>query len=408
MLRWLVLLRWLAAGGQLIALTAAGLLNVDLPWRRLGLIIAVTVLTNIGLMLMLRRGSAGAGRSGSWLSAGVILLDVGLLTSLLWYTGGKSNPFVLLFVLHVALAASTLSLRWTWLIIGVVSLCYTLLALLEPSNAVDLEGLPGVPLPVGEAVALLLVLVLVGYFVNRVVSALGERDEQLRLVRERAQVGERLAALTTLAAGAAHELGTPLATIAVVSKEMELAAKRLGDADLADDAALVRQQVDRCRGILEHLRGDVAGRGTDEPGTSDPSRVVAGVREALAADRRERLDVVEAQTPEAKVPARALHQAVELLVNNAFDADDGTGRVEVRLEAVGGNVTIVVADEGPGMDEETCRRATEPFFTTKDPGRGMGLGLFLVRLVAEHNGGTFTLDSDLGVGTTATLVVPVA
>ena len=193
---------------------------------------------------------------------------------------------------------------------------------------------------------------------------------------------------------------------------MELAARKLDAADehgLADDAALVRQQVDRCRDILEHLRGDVAGRGTDEPGRCDPRAAVARLRAGLRPDRAWRFDtVLRGPLPCCCAPPRATERALGLLVNNAFDASPPTGRVTLTADDGGGAVRFAVADAGAGMDPDTLRRATEPFFTTKDPGRGMGLGLFLVRLVAERNGGELSLESSAGHGTTATLALPAA
>ena len=228
-------------------------------------------------------------------------------------------------------------------------------------------------------------------------------------------MNERLAALTTLAAGAAHELGTPLGTIAVVAHEMQIAAQRAdGDgtmADFAEDARLVRQQVDRCREILEHLRGDVAGRTTDEAGDCDAGEVAAHVRDSLRPDRAGRVDLCVADhLPRPASPPRATEQAVRLLVNNAFDAspDGGRVRLDVSTPDLGRSVEFAVIDAGTGMDRETLRRATEPFFTTKQPGRGMGLGLFLVRLVAERHGGDLSIHSTPGRGTTATLRLPTA
>ena len=310
-----------------------------------------------------------------------------------------------------------LGTRWTWAIVGVVALCYATINVVHDPLSPGGRPVPTGVLTTGRAAALLLVVVLIAYFVGRVVAALGSREAELARAREQAQVSERLAALTTLAAGAAHELGTPLGTIAVVSKEMEHAARQAEAQDVAEDAALVRRQVDRCRDILERLRGDVAGRTTDEPGVCNPADAAEDVRRQLRPDRRDRLDLrMSGDLPAAvAAPSRAVGQAMGLLVNNAFDAAEEAGvagernRVTLEVRRVADNrVGFTVIDRGPGMEEDTLRRAAEPFFTTKDPGRGMGLGLFLVRLVAERNGGSFAIDSRPGVGTTATLELPAA
>ena len=403
-LSWLVRLRWLAVVGQIVAIGfAVWGLGLDYPVPALAATLAITLLTNAAAAAYLwssRAVPAGA-------APAVLLLDVALLTALLYLTGGTENPFAILYAVHVAMAAVVLPPVWAWATVAVVCGCYGLLSLTRRPFLPGGERVADWASVLGRATALLLVVGLIAYFIGRIRQGLRRREEELARVRERAQANERLAAVTSLAAGAAHELGTPLATIAVVAKEMELAARKLdGAVDLADDAALVRQQVDRCRAILEHLRGDVAGRTTDEPGTSDPARVAANVQASLAPDRGARLDVrVEDALPPVAAPPRATEQAVQLLVNNAFDAT-ASGRVVLDVAATDGGVALTVRDRGEGMDPDTLRRATDPFFTTKDPGRGMGLGLFLVRLVAERNGGSLAIDSHAGRGTTATLRLP--
>ena len=404
-LSWLVRLRWLAVAGQVVAVgLATVVLGVDYPLRLIAVVLGTTLVTNAAAAAWVRH----EGAVPRWLTPAVLLLDVLLLTALLGLTGGTHNPFVMLFAVHVAMAAVVLGPRWAWATAGVVAACYAALTLWgQPLTPGRDQPLAAWVSTFGQAAALAVVVALLAYFIGRVIASLRRREAELASVRERAQANERLAALTTLAAGAAHELGTPLGTIAVVAKEMELSARSRDEAELADDAALVRQQVERCRQILDHLRGDVAGRGTDEPGDCDPIDVARLVADRLRPDRRSRLDVhAPPDLPRAAAPSRATQQAVGFLVNNAFDASPHDRRVSLRLHDGDGRIAFAVIDRGGGMDADTLRRATEPFFTTKDPGRGMGLGLFLVRLVAERNGGDLALDSTPGAGTTATLTLP--
>jgi two-component system sensor histidine kinase RegB len=415
-LSWLIRLRWFAAVGQLVAIMVAfAIFGLHYPIVPLATVLAATALTNGALVgwLALSRPRMRV-RVPQVLTLGVLLLDVLLLTVLLYYTGGQENPFAVLFVLHVAMATLVLGSGWAWAVVAASAICYGLIAWRHrPLVPADAE-LPLWAAILGQWTALALVVGVLAYFIGRVVRALRVRDRELATMRERASLNERLASLTTLAAGAAHELGTPLGTIAVVAKEMELAARQLDPkgsqtASLADDAALVRQQVERCRQILERMRGDIAGRSTDEPGRCSPTDVIRSVQEQLSPDLRARLKIsFMGEAPSVAVPQRALFQALQFLVNNAIEASEQSQPVSLDIGAADGFVCFRVRDQGAGMDAQTLRRATEPFFTTKAPGRGMGLGLFLVRLVAERNAGRFAIDSSPGRGTTAELELPIA
>ena len=415
-LSWLIRLRWFAAVGQLVAIVVAvAVLGLRYPIVPLAAVLAATALTNAALLgwLAFSRPRTRM-RIPQVLTLAVLLLDVLLLTVLLYYTGGHENPFAVLYVLHVAMATLVLGSGWAWAVVATSATCYGLIAWRHRPLVPEEAQLPLWAEILGQWTALILVVGVLAYFIGRVMLALRVREGELAMMRERASLNERLASLTTLAAGAAHELGTPLATIAVVAKEMELEARQLDNripqaGSLADDAALVRQQVERCRQILDRMRGDIAGRSTDEPGRCSASAVVTEVFEQLAPDSRSRLHInIPPEAPQVAVPARALFQALQFLVNNALEASEPPGPVAIDVEAADGAVSFTVRDQGAGMDLEILRRATEPFFTTKAPGRGMGLGLFLVRLVAERNAGRFVIDSAPGQGTTARLELPVA
>lgn len=403
-LSWLIRLRWFAVVGQIVAIIfARAVLDLHYPAAPLAGVLATTLLTNVFLLLLLGRGFAPP----AWVTPSVLVLDVALLTAILYFTGGPENPFAVLYTVHVAMATVVLGPGLAWAVVLVAGGCYGLLFLDHYPIAPGPGGLPAWASALGQWASLLLVAGLLAYFIGRVAGSLQRREQELSLVREQAALSERLASLTTLAAGAAHELGTPLGTIAVVAKELELSAHRFADESVAEDARLIRQQVERCRNILEHMRGDIAGSTTAGPGSCEVEDVIDGVRSTLRPDRQGRLTVeIEPGLPLLAVPCRAAQQAVQFLVNNAFDASSPDQPVELGISRNGPGVRFRVADQGTGMDAETLRRASEPFFTTKDPGNGMGLGLFLVRLVAERHGGQFDLQSTPGRGSVATLVFP--
>jgi len=398
-LPWLWRLRWVAVSGQTLTLLFAALaLEVELPYVALGGVIAITVVTNLALTWVVRDH-----RDWGGLVPGVLCLDILLLTALLYLSGGPKNPFSFLYVVHVAMAAVTLSLPWTSLMVGLSAACYGLLFAAHVPLKVEQEEI-GFPLyQAGTWFSVSLVAALVAFYTGRVTGALRSRDRQLAQAREVALRNERLASLTTLAAGAAHELGTPLGTIAVVAKELELAADGIEQPELAEDARLIRSQVDRCREILDRMSASTLTQGGPATGPVPLAELAESLQQAIGPTPLR----VEPGGLEAIVAPRAeLLQALLPLVQNARDASEGAGPVHLQAQAVEGWIEVRVRDEGAGMSDAVLARAGEPFYTTKEPGQGTGLGLHVARLLAEQLGGDVQLASEVGRGTTATLRFP--
>lgn len=406
-LPWLARLRWGVLGGQLGAvLIAYEFLGVDLRFGRIAFLLGLTAATNV--FLLWRLGSTGSVTRG--LCGAVLVFDTLVLTALLQATGGSSNPFSVLYLVHITLAAMLLGATWTWGLTLLAVVAYGSLFLADEHSAhfgheyaTHLRGM---------WFAFALTATLTAAFVVRLTVAIQSRDREIEAIREQAARSERLVSLTTLAAGAAHELGSPLATIAVAAGELERAVSKLPAAHaapLVDDARLIRSQLDRCRQILDQMTaaaGEVAG----EAPTPIPLRhLLEEVRADLDVGEAARLRVRLGSDGEAMVPHRALARAVVNLVRNAFDASAPGATVDVAVETgEGGVLRVAVSDTGHGMAEGILERATEPFFTTKSAGRGMGMGLFLARALVEQLGGRLLLESASGAGTTATLELPMA
>jgi len=390
-------LRWLAVVGQLAATgLAVVVLRLRLPLAPIAVVIVVTGISNALLV-----GAPRLGKPPAWLIPAVLLLDVFLLTILLCLTGGPENPFSALYLIHVAMAVIVLQTGWTWVVVATVAACYGVLLAwrlpLSPPPA------PGV-LAIGNWVALVLVAVLAATFIGGVIRSLRLREHELASVRERAGRSEQLAALTTLAAGAAHELNTPLGTIAVVARELEVSCGPAATPEsVLDDARLIRREVDRCRTILGRMRVDI-GEDVSQHSVLLLGELETRIRDSLGEQELSRLKVLRSDEIKAvQAPPRALEQALLVLLRNAFEASPQDGSVTLRIGRRDGHVRFEVRDSGCGMSQEMLRRAGEPFFTTKEPGKGMGLGLFLVRLVAQQCGATFSIDSNVGTGTTCVL-----
>jgi two-component system sensor histidine kinase RegB len=344
---------------------------------------------------------------------GLILFDIGILTALLVLTGGPSNPFTISYLVYITLAAVTLNARWTWAvaltsIAGYGLLFVTPLRAPFDSHAAHAAMPPALGHQVGMWVAFLVAALLTASFVTRIRLALEARERALAEARRHAAQQEKLASLTTLAAGAAHELATPLGTIAVAARELDRLSSIAGvPADALEDARLIRQQVDRCREILNQMSGRADESVAQHPQSLAPEAIVSAAL-ATFKDRdrsRVRLDMAQ-RIPPVRVPLEAVSRALRTLVKNAIEASPDGTPVHVAVAAQGAHVRFEVVDEGTGMRPEVLERAGEPFFTTKAAGAGYGLGLFLVRAFVDRWGGGFDLASRPGHGTRATLALP--
>lgn len=406
---WLVRFRWAVVAGAaatlLVGWTALGL---RFDARVVTLTLVLQGASNIWLHLRVRSQQEAAGSA----LGPVVLLDVLLLTALILATGGPSNPFTIGYLVYIALAAVTLNAWWTWIAtlasIGAYGLLFIapLRSLFDP-HAMHEAMQPGPGHQAGMWAAFLVAALLTASFVTRIRSAVEARERALEEARQIAATRERLASLTTLAAGAAHELATPLATIAVTARELDLAASRPGiPPEIAEDARLIRSQVDRCRAILDQMSGRADDAAIQAPRETTAGEVVAAALDGLDEPSRARVQIDVDPALSLRVPVQATARALQMLIRNALDASPPPAPVTVVVDVAPGVVKLVVRDTGAGMTAEARQRAGEPFFTTKPAGAGLGLGVFLVRTFAEQRGGQLDLASLPGVGTTATLTLP--
>lgn len=410
-LPWLVRLRWGAIGLEVAAVAVAQLLAESVqatPWI-LGCI-AVSAASNV--MLGRPRHSPASPVETLW---GVALaLDVTLFSVILHLTGGPWNPFSVLYLVYIALAAVVLGAAWTWGLAALAIACYGGLFVVSgtPAEHAMHAGDPGFLLHLrGMWLAFALAATLTAHFVVRLSSAIEIRDAEIAAVREQAARSERLAALTTLAAGAAHELGTPLATIAIAAGELDRAVARLPEPQaglLREDTRLIRAELARCRHILDRMSAEAGTLVGEAPAAVPCASLILDVIAALAPHEAARVDVGPLPSRKVAVPRHAFTQAISSLVRNALDATHGTGgRVRVGVAVEPDGLRIIVRDDGPGMSAEVLARAGEPFFSTKPTGRGLGLGLFLTRALAERMGGRLVLESKPGAGATVAFELPV-
>lgn len=410
---WLVRLRWGALLGQLASIGLASRENDQLPLPWLSLLVASTALSNLWLA---RRAPSSEG----WLAGILLVVDVVVFAALLALSGGPANPFSVFFLVYVALAALLLRGRWAWLLLALTVLAFGSLFVLAPGAVGDAscdhcaapEGARFSDHLVGMWVAYGFTACFVVYFIGKVSRALRAQERQLAQVESMALQNERLATLSAFAANAAHELGTPLATIGLAASELALSIRRGADADvLSSDAELIAREVVRCRAILSELSSQSGASMGEMPRNSSVERVLELMREHLAPATMERLRLeVAPEVGQAQLvaPERTLAQMVANLVRNADEAelDAGvTGGLTLRVDAER-TVNFVVLDRGHGMPPSLASSVGTPFATTKASRGGLGLGLYLVRSFADRTGGSLTVRGRIGGGTEVVLTVP--
>ncbi|MBX7187534.1 MAG: sensor histidine kinase [Vicinamibacteria bacterium] len=399
-LRWLVQVRWVAVFGQLGAIVAARDF-IQPPVLALLAVALVTAATNVLASRLQAKVHAA-------LPGALLLLDVVLLTFLLSLTGGAANPFSIFYLAYITLSAVVLSARWTAALALSSILLYGLLFWLgsAPGEAGAHDHGFDAHLR-GMWVAFVLSACLVSFFVIRLRATIEQHERDLAAERFRAARSERAAALVTLAAGAAHELATPLGTIAVVAGELGSEISRADTAQIAADLRLIRSEVDRCRAILDDLAAGAGEAPGERPRRERVEEIIGACVEALPPVEAARVTVsIEPADAAVEVPPRALRRCLSSLVRNALDASESGTSVEIEARESSGSMKILVRDHGRGMSAEDLARAGDPFWTTKPPGRGMGLGLFLVRVTLERIGGGLALHSSPAKGTTATMSLP--
>jgi two-component system, sensor histidine kinase RegB len=369
-------------------------------WPMIAIIMAYAVV-NIASMVMFRNCRDISEHS----FFGQLILDVAFLTLLLYFSGGYTNPFISLYLLPLFIVSSTLPGRYAWSMAALVMTCYSLLVFyyqplfITGHNHADM----GFHLHlVGMWFSFVLSVVLIVFIIKRMSDALRERERRLADMREKAARDELVVALGAMAAGAAHELGTPLSTMAVIAGE--LAREHADDRDTAGNIHLLREQVRRCKDILSQISAS-AGQGRAEGGRSLPVDIyLRGVLEQWQSTRPEAsvsMDIQSGKAPALLADVK-LTQAICNILNNAADASPE--RIWLVCRWHDDRIEIEVHDEGTGLPADFREQIGSPFVSTKSGGRG--LGLFLSRAVIERLGGTLVLTDRKPQGVCARLSLP--
>jgi two-component system, sensor histidine kinase RegB len=406
-LHWIVRLRWLAVAGQLLTiLVGAQMIASPLPIKWLLFVCLMVAVFNGTVQLWLIRGGQPTDRT----SGLNLLADIFALTGLLALSGGVSNPFSILYLVHITIAAVVLPSRWTQLLAVASALAYSVLALVHGSlPELRIVGHDRLGAHAWASwVAFVVGVAFVSTFSYRMARALRRREAELQKSRADAEASERLVALGTLAAGTAHELNTPLGTIAILAAELSYQL----EGDRRAEAEEIRKQVRRCKVIITSMLAPPGSHEAEEPDDLPVAPLVeASVnrwKEGRPGAAPEVAIDPQVANAEARLPKDAFGRAMENLLENAYEATAGRPSRLLRVElAPGGDgeLKLSVVDNGIGVPEELQNRIGEPFFTTKGPGKGSGLGLYLARHVVERQGGSMQVQSKEGQGTRIVLTI---
>mgnify|MGYP005853198251 CR=1 FL=1 len=350
-----------------------------------------------------------------------LALDILAFTAVLGATGGVMNPFSIAYLVLITFSAVLLHQTWTWGLGALATLCYAALFWLPAGGLQSAlhsgthgnshgEAIPGIFSQhlSGMWLAFVIAAATLTFFMARVSATLRRREvEVLKLQREVANQ-ERVTSIATLAASAAHEINTPLGTIAIAAREIERCAGSAKPADTATlaDARLIREEVQRCRRIVERMSlrgGELTG---ESPVLTTLGAILESALSELPAPERSRISA-QAKDPAVllRLPPRATTKALAAILQNAVQASDGSHPVTIHARVADGMAEFRVYNTGAPLEPQVLARITEPFFTTKPAGEGMGLGAYLARLFAMRMGGDLCYRSGPGNGVTAILTL---
>jgi two-component system sensor histidine kinase RegB len=402
----LIQLRWFAVVGQIstIAFVNVGL-RIPLPTAQMLMVLACLVAFNLGSQLRWQEGSPVSNRE----LVLALLVDIASLTALLYFSGGASNPFAFLYLLQVILSALLLEVWSTWTMVALTSACLAGLSIwsrpltLPPGNDIGYFSL----YVQGMIICFILNASLLVVFITRINANLRTADALLADLRQRAAEEEHIVRMGLLASGAAHELGTPLATLSVILGDWRRMPEFRKNPELTDEITEMETQLQRCKAIVS---GILLSSG-EARGESSVRTTIRTFLDQLAGEWRASRPVHEFEYRNRllqDLPVvfdSTLKQMIFNVLDNALEASPDW----VALEAGRDDDTLVltVTDAGPGFSPDMLANFGKPYHSTKDK-PGHGLGLFLVVNVSRTLGGTVSASNREEGGTRVRLTLPLA
>ncbi len=408
-LRQLYLLRNLTiALIALLVVAAVFWLDIRLPVMALSIILLVMASTN-GLTWWLIHSGRPVTET---ILFSQLLVEIFSFALILYFSGGATNPFTFFFLIPLAISATVFPDHRTWLLTALTMLLYTVLLVfyqplgfpmsdhsgMNSSGAFSLHVL-------GMWFGFMVSALLLSWFVTHLSQELKRRDRAIAQARQRELRDQQMVTLGTLAAGTAHELGSPLASVAIISDDITEGFDRAQYPELFEQQALLRQQVQRCKEILSVLSSNTG-----------ESRADAGYRMAAEDFIQTIIQQWQQQRPQARfqlapttIPATAsllfdttLSQALLNLLNNAADVSDDPIEISSLVEA--DRLMLDIRDHGQGFSDEQIALAGETVFSSKPD--GMGIGLFLAITTIRRCGGEVRFERCQPNGTRSRIQLP--
>ncbi len=343
-----------------------------------------------------------------------LCMDVLALSMLLYYTGGSSNPFVSLFLLPLLLVAAILPKPYIWAMAALTTLAYGLL-MVFPFTHQDMAGMGHMAMQqsgnmmnthaIGMAASFLLSVIVILFFVVSMAESLRDRERKLATAHEKGLRDEHVVALGTLAAGAAHELGTPLGTMAILTKEMEREYEE--DVELVEQIQILRQQVDRCKTTISQMSssaGQLRASGGKNILITQYIESIGQQWQSEHALSQLHITYAEHKKAPSLVIDDTFHQALTNLLNNAADAH--AEHITLNLNWDETHLHLAIMDDGEGLSDEIQSTLGKPFVSSKP--NGQGLGFYLAQAVISRMAGDINIQNQQDQGVCINIQIPLA
>lgn len=412
-LRRLMIIRGLLITALCLALISAKqVLDLVLPFAILGVIL--TGITAINMLTWMRLRKPWPVTELEFFSQ--LLLDTFCISLLLYFSGGANNPFISYYLVPLCIAAATLSWNYAAILTAISVAAYTILLIYhipieELSPMTHHHQLTMVQEnssrwnfhTLGMWMNFMASALLISYFVVQMARNIRGQDQVLTQLREEEMVNQQLMAVATLAAGTAHELGTPLSTIKTLLSEMQ--EDYQGNPQLEKDLSLLQSQIGQCNNTLKNLIHRAEQSQSSSQANRDLHEYCEDVIEQWLLMRPEAQAEISindnAQEREVNFDA-TIGQSMLNLLNNATDANAEGLQVSFNWDQ--NYLSLEIDDNGPGIDLEIADQLGKPFVTSK--GKGFGLGLFLSHASITRHGGEIKLYNRPGGGTHTELRLP--